>query len=82
MYVSTAQAISSFKWLNTCTSMSTSARNNSRPLAILQPVSAFGRPKFNGTVIMQYPIKIPYLQKTADQFLIPISSTGQPHPPL
>ena len=61
-----------------------SARNNSWSLAIFQPISAFGRPKsilagqisctFSmGTGIRN--LKISYFQKTANQFLILISST-------
>ena len=65
-----------------------SARNNSQPLAIFRPFSAFGRPKsilvsqisctFSMGTAISYLKKI-HFQKTADQFLILISSTAYVH---
>ena len=69
---------------NNTNSWKFSARNNSRPLAIFRPISAFGRPKsilvgqISHTFWMgQQSIahKISYLQKMADQLLILISGT-------
>ena len=58
-----------------------SARNNSQPLAIFQPISAFGQPKsilvsqISSVGQQTVTYKISYFQKTADQLLILISST-------
>ena len=61
-----------------------SARYNSLPLAIFQPISAFGQPKSilvsqissMGQQSRSVTYKISYFQKTADQLLILICSTA------
>ena len=70
----------------TCLEYYSTARNNSWSLAIFRPTSAFGQPKSNFPIhfqqsiaykisYFQSPIKYPIFRKTADQFLILISST-------